>query len=199
MKTAGAKWRMTLPSVAGAWLSFLDIPWWVTGGWALDLHAGAQTRPHADLEIGILRRDVGEVLRDLPSWEFFEAHEGVLTRLVSAEDLRPEVHSLWSRPASDMPWVLEWLLEESEGDRWVFRRHREITRPLAEIVHWTRQRLPYLAPEIQLLYKARSPRRWDQEDFERVARLLHDDARAWLRQALARCDAEHAWISALRE
>jgi hypothetical protein len=100
MTTARDKWRMTLPAVAASWLSFLDVRWWIAGGWALDLFIGAQTRPHADLDIGILRRDVGEVLRHLSSWEFFEAQEGVLTRLRAAQDLRPDVHSLWSRPAA---------------------------------------------------------------------------------------------------
>jgi Aminoglycoside-2''-adenylyltransferase len=199
MKTARAKWRMTLPSVAVSWLSFLDAPWWIAGGWALDLYLGTQTRIHADLDLGIFRCDVCKVLRCLPSWEFFEAHEGVLTRLVAAEDLRPEVHSLWSRPASDVPFILEWLLEESEGDQWIFRRQREISRPLAEIAQRLHGGLPHLAPEIQLLYKSRSPRHWDNDDFERVARLLHDDARAWLRQALERCDPEHPCIAALRE
>jgi hypothetical protein len=188
----------TLPAVAASWLSFLDVRWWVAGGWALDLFIGAQTRPHADLDIGILRRDVGEVLGHLSSWEFFEAQDGVLTRLRAARDLRPDVHSLWSRPAGTTPWALEWLLEEAQDEQWVFRRQREITRPLTEVVRRS-EGMPYLAPEIQLLYKARSPRPWDEDDFHGVAPLLHSNARAWLRQALERCDAEHRWIPALAE
>jgi hypothetical protein len=153
MKATLGKWRMTLPAVAASWLSFLEVPWWIAGGWALDLFIGAQTRPHADLDIGILRRDLWEVLRHLSSWEFFEAKDGVLTRLGAAEDLKLEVHSLWSRPAGTTPWALEWLLEEAQGEQWMFRGQREITRPLTEVVRRS-EGMPYLAPEIQLLYKA---------------------------------------------
>ena len=32
-------------------------PWFVCGGWALDLFIGKQTREHHDLDIGIFRRD----------------------------------------------------------------------------------------------------------------------------------------------
>jgi hypothetical protein len=32
-------------------------PWWVAGGWALDLVLGRKTRPHADLEISMLTGD----------------------------------------------------------------------------------------------------------------------------------------------
>jgi hypothetical protein len=39
---------------------------------ALDLYAGSQSRPHGDLDIGLLRRDVREVRAALPSWEVFE-------------------------------------------------------------------------------------------------------------------------------
>jgi hypothetical protein len=53
--------------------------------------------------------------------------------------------------------------------------------------------LPYLAPEIQLLYKSRNPRPRDESDFRLIAPRLDGDARAWLNDALARTDPGHAW------
>ena len=41
-------------------LSLLDgfgKPWWVAGGWAVDLFIGRLTRPHKDIEIALFRRD----------------------------------------------------------------------------------------------------------------------------------------------
>jgi Aminoglycoside-2''-adenylyltransferase len=41
------------------------IPYWLFGGWAVDFHAGAVTRPHADLDVAIWLEDharVGELL-----------------------------------------------------------------------------------------------------------------------------------------
>ncbi|MHA2370372.1 MAG: nucleotidyltransferase domain-containing protein, partial [Candidatus Hodarchaeales archaeon] len=32
-------------------------PWFVAGGWAIDLHLNYVTRPHEDVEIIILRQD----------------------------------------------------------------------------------------------------------------------------------------------
>ena len=31
--------------------------YWIAGGWAVDLHAGSQTRVHKDVEIAIARQD----------------------------------------------------------------------------------------------------------------------------------------------
>src|SRR3954467_4076084 len=42
-----------------------SIEYWVFGGWAVDLHAGAVTRPHGDLDLAIWQADLaraGELL-----------------------------------------------------------------------------------------------------------------------------------------
>src|SRR5262245_25609536 len=48
-------------------------PWWVAGGWAIELHAarahGRQIRPHPDLEISILRRDQRALFDHLVGWQ----------------------------------------------------------------------------------------------------------------------------------
>lgn len=31
------------------------FPWWISGGWALDLFLGRQTRPHFDIDIAMPR------------------------------------------------------------------------------------------------------------------------------------------------
>ena len=55
-------WRRATPIEAAQWFAALQVPWWVAGGWALDLFTGTQIRAHKDLDIGVLRRDVLEVL-----------------------------------------------------------------------------------------------------------------------------------------
>jgi hypothetical protein len=57
--------------------------------------------------------------------------------------------------------------------------------------------LPFLTPEIQLLYKAKDPRPRDQADFDLIAPQLDRGARAWLRDVLARLDSGHAWVHEL--
>jgi hypothetical protein len=51
-------------------------PWWVAGGWALDLFLGRKTRPHADLEISILAADQGALFEHLRGWDLRLAAPG---------------------------------------------------------------------------------------------------------------------------
>jgi hypothetical protein len=192
-------WRDLHPRACAPWFSALTAPWWIAGGWALDLFAGAQSRPHADLDLGILRRDTRAVLEALPSWEVFEADAGVLVRLGAGRMPRERVNSLWCRQSGDAAWSFELLLDESAGDFWIFRREREIRAPLEKIIRRSAEGLPYLAPEIQLLYKARDRRPRDDADFERIAPRIDRDARAWLARALARVDPGHPWLQVLDE
>lgn len=197
MIAAGETWRATLPSEGAVLLSGLSALWWIAGGWSLDLFLGNQTRAHKDLDIGLLRRDVTEVVSALPSWEFFEAKDGELTRLRVGNAPRSDVNSLWCRPGDGKEWVLELMLDECRDEQWVFRRDTRIQRPLSNAIQRNPEGIPYLAPEIQLLYKARAPRAQDQEDFEHVAPRLSPSARRWLQESLAKMDPHHGWLSAL--
>jgi hypothetical protein len=70
--------------------------------------------------------------------------------------------------------------------------------PLARAIKRTGDGIPYLAPEIQLLYKARGTREKDQRDFERVMERLGPDERSWLYDALSVVDPQHVWLTELR-
>jgi hypothetical protein len=193
------KWQPVVPTEAIDWLSSLTAPWWVAGGWALDLFLGQQTREHGDLDVGVLRRDSMQLLNVLSSWECYEAKGGVLLRLQAGTAPRADVNSLWCRPLGTDLWKMEILLDAADQEFWVFRRNAEIRRPLAEVIRRNPNGIPYLAPEVQLLYKARSMRPRDQVDFEQVAPRLGSAARAWLKESLAKTDPVHAWIAALND
>lgn len=190
-------WRSVKPSEGLLWLSALSVPWWVAGGWALDLYVGNQSRPHKDFDVGILRRDVHRVISGLPSWDFFEAKSGVLTKLAAGEVPRSGVNSLWGRTRGSAWWELELMLDEADADHWVFRRASTIRRPLTTVIRHNPDGIPYLAPEIQLLYKARTPRSNDQTDFDHIYPRLDLDARSWLQDALAIAEPGHPWLSML--
>ncbi len=194
VQSATGTWRAVHPSEVAQYLSSLRARWWVAGGWALDLFVGSQSRPHKDLDIGVLRRDALKVLSGLSSWEIFEAKDGLLTRLREGSAPRANVNSLWCRPADDTHWTFELMLDESEEDRWVFRRDPTIQRPLSLAVRRDSSGIPFLAPEIQLLYKARPVRAEDQADFDHVAPRLDPDARTWLRTALTSAEPRHEWL-----
>jgi hypothetical protein len=194
---AGEAWSPVDPTTAAGWFSALPVPWWIAGGWALDLYLGTQSRAHADLDIGVLRRDITTVLAALPSWEFFEAKDGVLAPLRVGEAPQSAVHSLWCRPVGSTLWTLELMLDECFDGAWCYRREPSIRRPFSAMIQRTPSGIPYLAPEIQLLYKARSPRSQDQADFDLVGPRLVTAARTWLVNSLVRTEIGHPWISAL--
>jgi hypothetical protein len=193
-----ALWRAIHPADAAKLLASSKAPWWIAGGWALDLFRGMPSRPHTDLDVGIFRRDVSTVLLGFSTWDVFEAKDGCLTRL--AEGCVPplDVHSLWCRPTAADPWTIELMLDEADGDTWIYRREPRIRQSMSTAVRQSSDGLPYLAPEIQLLYKSKAPRERDEVDFAQIGPLLTADARRWLHDALELADPDHRWMGVLR-
>jgi len=178
-------------------------PWWVAGGWALDLFLGRRTRPHADLEISVLAADQEALFEHLSGWDLRLAAPGASLPAWDGSWIQPPFHQVWARrgPARPSgpeefaadPTMLDFLLEQSTTGRWVFRRHPAVTRPLAEVGTATADGVAVVRPEIALLFKAKGPRFKDQRDFDRVLPYLDGTARAWLRTALAEAHPGHAW------
>ena len=192
-------WGALTPHDVVVVLSKVGVPWWIAGGWALDIFLGKVTRPHKDLDVGIFRKDAAIVVAALTGWDFFEAKDGVLTQLVEGNIPRTEVNSLWCKRVNTAQWELELMLDASHGESWAFRRDARITRALSQAIRRNADGIPYLAPEIQLLYKARATRAQDQADFDQVVPHLNRAEKTWLRESLRRMDPQHTWISVLEE
>ena len=190
-------WKPCEPAAAAGWLAGLDTPWWIAGGWAIELFCGHATRPHADLDVGCFREDLAAVRACLPGWTVCSAREGVLRGLEPGEAPDADVHSLWCRPEGAAAWWLELMLDEREGDEWVYRRCPEIRLPARDLFVRARDGTPHLRPEVQLLYKARHRRPRDDEDLEAAAPLLDPPAARWLREALERSEPGHPWLEPL--
>lgn len=192
-------WRALTPHDALVLLSELRVPWWVAGGWAMELFLAKVTRVHKDLDIGIFRSDTADVVAALSGWDFFEAKDGALSALAADAVPRAGVNSLWGRRSNAAQWELELMLDESDAESWVFRRDSRITRSLSNAIRRNPEGIAYLAPEIQLLYKSRAPRPEDQADFDHVVPHLSRDSRTWLKESLMSIDPGHGWISMLKE
>ncbi|HEX5505446.1 MAG TPA: hypothetical protein VFW96_22705, partial [Thermomicrobiales bacterium] len=157
------------------------------------------TRPHDDVDVQILRGDQLAVRAALAGWDLHAADPpGTLRPWLPSEILPPQVHDVWCRPGPAAPWALQLMLDDTDGDRWIFRRDRRVSRPLATLTRRSPAGWPYVAPEIQLLYKARAtPRPQDEHDFAVARPLLGAEARAWLAAALATCNPGHPWLRRL--
>jgi len=169
--------------------------WWIAGGWAIDLHLGHQSRPHHDIDIAVLRQDQ-HLLRDyLSDWAFQKVVNGSLQPWPADQFLELPVHELYAQQAET---TLEFLLNESENDRWLFRRNREVSQSVSNVTRKSADGIPYLSPEVVLLYKSKAIRPHDNEDFETTLPTLDISAKEWLAASLEQCHAGHEWISRLR-
>ncbi|HEY3560335.1 MAG TPA: hypothetical protein VGL05_22865 [Kribbella sp.] len=83
---------------------------------------------------------------------------------------------------------------------WICSSDRNIRRPYDDAVAHTPDGIPYLRPELVLLYKGLQTRPKDQADFEATAPLMSTEARTSLARALVETKGnDHPWISSLIE
>jgi hypothetical protein len=181
-------------------LDELDVPWWFAGGQAIDAFLGHQSRPHEDIDIACLRWDQLALQRQLDGLDLWCAEPpGVLRPWRNGEWLDEPIHDIWCRESAETPWCLQLMLDQCEGDEWVYRRNEAVRRPFDTLVTM-RDGLPYLAVEVQLLYKAKSAGiiAKNQQDFEACLPLLEYGERQWLASALQTAHAGHPWLESLR-
>lgn len=88
---------------------------------------------------------------------------------------------------------MQLMLDESEGDEWVSRRTPQIRLPIERVGRTSASGIPYLAPEVQLFYKAKATRDKDETDFEAVLPLLEEGQRVWLAEAIKVIVPDHPW------
>jgi hypothetical protein len=183
---------------ASALLAPCGAPFWIAGGLAIDLAVGRPTRAHGDTDIAILRGDEAALEPLLDEWEIVIAHAGRFLPWDGAPFQAPH-HQFWARRRGSDTWHFEVLLEEHAGDAWIYRRDARITLQLAALGRATADDVPFLAPEVALLYKSTRPDEpRSAADFSVAAPVLDGDARRWLREALAVTSPGHPWIAALR-
>ena len=95
---------------------------------------------------------------------------------------------------------IDLLLTDIE-DVWRYRRQPLILRVKEKISIVSKSGIPYLAPELALLFKSKNTstreRTKDQPDFEKTLPQLEPERRAWLYWALMATSPDHPWIEQL--
>jgi hypothetical protein len=191
-----------------ALMSGFDRPWFVAGGWAIDLFLGRIRRQHKDLDFTIFRRNQLALQKHLAGFDLKKIvgpdggeyadpwHQG--------EWLELPIHQIWIELGPDGWPTLEALLSETEDDEWWWRKNPQVRRPLSLFGKISPIGVPYLSPEIVLLHKSRhmldaNPPRNDQVDFDDTVDLLDLDGRTWLRNTLETYYPGHPWIPRLQD
>ena len=187
-------------------LSGLTVPWWITGGWAVDLAVGHLTRDHADVNVMMLERDE-HALRGLTGVDIQLVADGqppgpwpAGRRLTAgpAHGPKPPVTGPGRRVGDrlvlrgeGLPLPAEVVPASAAGAIWVYKKGSHVfTRPLADITRYWKG-IPFLAPEVVLLIKARPGLDRpgtdnDQRDFEAALPMLSAQQRSWLKGAIER-------------
>jgi len=170
-------------------------PWAVAGGWAIDLFVGRETRPHADVDIATFRSDQNVLFRHLATASLSRVRDGALSEWHADETLVlpvHEVHATW--PDGDSAELL--LNERDAEENWVFRRDARVRLPLRRAIQY-RDGVPYLAPEIALLYKSNDLSPKNHGDLDAALGLMSGEQIRWLRSAIALGSPRHAWLGRL--
>lgn len=189
-------WQPISPYELFALLKGIAIPWWIAGGWALDLFIGHQTRTHDDIDILVLRSDQQVLHQYLKNWDLQACiPPGSLRTWEANEYLNVGINNVWCRKKQTSLWCFQIMFMDIEGEHWVFRRDKRVKGLIADIGKITSDDIPYLRPEIQLLFKATGPlREKDIFDFKQVITHLDKNAISWLRYNLSLVSPGHQWL-----
>ncbi|HSH82740.1 MAG TPA: GrpB family protein [Herpetosiphonaceae bacterium] len=175
-------------------------PWYISSGWALDLFLGRVARVHHDVDVVIARSDQISLQAHMTGrgWKFVTPHEGALEPWPPHMRLEhPRIQAHAHREGA----FIDFLLSDIGNAIWHYRRDPVVIRGVERMSLRTPDGIPFLAPELVLLFKSKNTsgrdRPKDQGDFDKVRDLLEPERRAWLRWALLRTDPAHPWIAEL--
>ena len=192
-----AKWSSCLtPSQVAQRLAGVSAPWCVAAGWALDLFRGTQTREHGDIEIAIPAAGFPEIRGRFPGYAFDAVSSGRIWEN-AAPDVLAATHQTWVRDPATGNYLLDVFREPHDGETWICRRDERIRFAYGEIIRHTPDGIPYLAPEVVLLFKAKHARPKDQSDFEETIPHLTTAQRQTLAELLACAHPGHRWLANL--
>ncbi|WP_063126202.1 hypothetical protein [Nocardia fusca] len=187
-------WQAWTPAEAAERLAGTAPCWYVAAGWALDLFVGGLGRAHSDLEIGVSSERFGEILNAFPGFEWDVVGDGCVWPFPEEADSQ---HQTWLREPTTGLYRLDVFREPYLGDRWVCRRDASITLPYDELILRTAEGIPYVIPEVVLLFKAKARRAKDESDFLRALPAMDRSRRSRLFGWLSRVHPGHPWLATL--
>ncbi|MBE5804176.1 MAG: hypothetical protein E7316_06660 [Clostridiales bacterium] len=194
--------------------------WAVCGGYALDLFHGHSLRSHGDIDICTLEPDRASILSFIlrKGWQVCEfrgqgkvrpldaasvsekgrnlmcfTKDCQLIRFYPCEDEGLLYHEFLHGDAAPFNYI-EFLFNQTYDNRFLFDAGKNIGRELSKAIV-RRDDIPYLAPELVLMYKASSP---DMDknlfDFLQAYPLMNGEQKSWFTHSLAALYPDgHPW------
>jgi hypothetical protein len=181
---------------------FTSIPaiWGIAGGWAIDLHLGKVSREHNDIDV-VFFREEQQVFYNLlkKNWMLYKAYDRKLIPWEEGGYLEL-TKDVWVSKNEDSPWAFQIMIIDCDNNDWVYGREKSIRKAKEKIFLKTREGIPYLKPELQLLYKGGSSkvREKDLIDFHTILPLLSVTEKEWLKESLVKqFTGNHSWFKYL--
>lgn len=188
----------------GHFMAAFHGPWWIGGGWAIDLWAGGQSREHEHIEVCVLRGDQGAARTYCAGWCPFTPVDGHWSPLAEDDWLASPRSMLQLQRTPEtvvtvegMPPTFEFILNAITDDQWIYTGEPSIRAPFDRVIVPSPLGLRVAAPEVLLLHKACHHRPKDEHDFRRVRDRLGPAQRAWLTQQIARLRPDDPWLPPL--
>ncbi len=173
-------------------------PWFIAGGWTIDLAVGEATRSHKDMDICIFREDLEYALYFFKDWDINVAIPGE-HRLDPVRHLGDVELPRYCLHLFKGPEFLEILLTERNQEQVIFRKTRNITMLLDDFAMGSSPR-PYVNPAWQLLFKSLGTRPEDEHDFRVYLERIDDRrSKAWLLKHLIQAGGNKLWVEALKD
>src|SRR5690242_5179051 len=189
-------------------LAGLPCPWYVAGGWAIDLYLQQRPRAHKDVDIAVFRRDQDTVQQYFLArgWELWKyvGNSVTLERMAGPQQLALPDRGILAQPATAGGPRIDLLLSETRDGQWWYHADPRIRHPLPAVGLTSALGVPLLNPAIVLLFKARHlygadpeslrHRAADARDFRALAGSLTVEQRRWLAGALELLYPDHPWL-----
>ena len=174
-------------------------PWFISSGWALELFTNRVTRVHHDVDVVVSRTAISDLRQYLTDrgWRLVLPLDGQLEPwpLESPQEPQIQVH------AHREGLFIDFLLSDVTAETWTYRRDPRISCPAEQAFLQSPTGIPFLAPELVLLFKSKNTgtgeRVQDERDFAAVYPRLDMSRKRWLRQALSLTDPGHGWLESL--
>lgn len=140
--------------------SFQD--WCLCGGHSLDWLVGRETRPHGDIDVGVLRSDLVDCLQSIGQERVFLCDPPGSLVAWDGGPIGVHVHDIWITDPICQHWIFQVMVYDNNDGIVTYRRDSRITWPASQhtVVH---RGLRVLNPAITMLFKLNKPTLEDKD------------------------------------
>lgn len=203
-----------------------NFDWCICGGFAIDLFHGAETRKHIDVDVCAFWENRNDIIMFMKNkgWTVYEPCGNDKIHLISdindqkilknnifcvktgntsfhVTDLGDDMFNCTiDRVEPNDLDFLEFLFNRRDNDNFIYGRNPDIKRGLSKAI-FRSGNIPYLSPEITLLYKSTNTDNADyQHDFDITFNKMDAESKMWLIDSLKVCFPQgHKWLQWVKE